>query len=192
MENKNMNNTKKIEITEIDMDSLGEAILACVANTKRNCKSINTQITKMATMSFVPWTSANEQYDNIVEKMAVKSELINLCREFKKWGRGLSEQRKKFFIAYFVQKDKHLCTELGSSANYHKVNILPMARSFANYLELNTDLKPVELLKNPFVYRFYVNTLTQNESFSRRGNWVNKGGQAYDCATNERCYSSCL
>ena len=184
MGNKKLNN---IDVNKIDLDSFGEALLLCVANTKRNCKNINTQVAYMASIAFVPWVSTNEQYDAVVNKMLIKSELINLYKLFIDWSKGISDKQKRLYMAYFIKKDKNLCRKIAND-NYHKRGILTMASSFMVYLKNMTDIDEKELINNPFIYKAYANIIENNESFQKRGFWKNKGGHVYDNSANERCY----
>lgn len=172
MENRNLKHiTTNIDMDKIDFDSFGEGLLACVASTKHNCKLINRQVKHLATVAFVPWVSTMEQYDNVIDYVITKAELVELYKLFLNWSKGLDDRKKKLFVAYFVKKDRYLCVKVTKCEHYHKKYVLPISRSFMDYINKVSNIDIDALMKNPFVYGFYKDTLIKNEGFKKRGRW---------------------
>ena len=195
MGNKNLKrDIKNFNVNNIDEDTFGESLFACIANTKNNCKRLNSKVRKMASVYFIPWVNTTEQYDEIMETMAVKAELVTLYKLFVDWSKRLDEKKKKLFVAYYIKNDKYLARKIANMADYRLRILLPMARSFMEYLEKKANLTKEELIRNPFVYRFYIAALSINLGVKkRRRRLFNKGGQnIYDDSTDERCYYPCV
>lgn len=189
MEKKKLNNAKNINLNKIDMDTFGESLLLCAPHVKTFCQYIDEKILRMANTPFIPYVSAAEQYEKVIESMMVKRELITFFKIFKKWYLGLSTQKRKLYIMYFVKKEGLTWDD----KPYRKDRaIMPMIRSFVTYLKATTEFDERELVRNPYIYGTYRDTLKNNKAAKKRGLAAKKGGTGHDNSANERCHCCCL
>lgn len=168
MKNKNLKYIKDIDMGKVDFDSFNESLLANVLQVKKNCRRIDTQINCLASVSFIPWFATMNHYEAIMEKMAIKKEILDIRDTFVYWYRKLSDKEKKLFTAYFVMKDVRLCKQITNNSNYYTQKILPLARSFMRSVKAISNYDEEELIKNPFIYNSYISTLRKNESYKKK------------------------
>ena len=183
---------KKIDMSRIDTDSFAESILSCVTRAKDICTSIDSRIHDTAIIAYIPYTTAFDQCNEIIEHIWTKKEIIRMYKIFKEWYAGLDYKKKYVYQAYRVREKKTACQDLTEASCYKDKIILPFARAFLKHLEvmLNYDVK--ELIKNPFVYSTYAFIYHRNKIYKKRGFWESKGGYRRDYSTNERCHCCCL
>lgn len=162
-------NTKKINVKKIDMDRLSESLFICVADAKKNCKAIDEAVMKMTTLSFVPWINTVDQYAEVIEKIAIKHQLMTVYKLFVQWAKKLTDKQKRCYIAYFVKKDKALCAKVAKTSHYYKQYILPMERSFIKHFFFSTNMDKEQLISNPFVNAAYMTPLKgkRNRKFNK-------------------------
>ena len=180
-----MNKVKMIDINKMDMDTFGESLLLCAPHVKTFCQYIDDKILKMANTPFIPYVSAVEQYDKIIESIMVKKELIAFFKIFKKWYLGLNMQKRKIYKSYFVKKEG----ETYDCKSYRKSRtIMSMVHSFLAYIKVSTEYDERELVRNPYIYGTYKETLRKNKAARKRGYAAKKGGNDHDDTANERCH----
>ena len=184
----NKRNLKNINVNKIDADSFGESLLFCAPQAKDFCRYIDIKIARMAHVSFIPWTSAGYQYDQIIDSIYDKTQLINLYNIFVDWYKRLDEKQKRLYKAYFIRKSGKIYQEI-MQKNYRKDRfIIPMIHSFINYIQIKLDFEARELIKNPYIYSTYIKVRKNNKKALRK----NKGGSRHDNSANERCDCCCL
>ena len=179
MKNKHIKHVKNIDIDKIDFDSYCESLLSGVTKIKEKCECIDTQIDRISTISFIPWFSTMKHYDVVIERMAIKNELLRVYKSFIKWFKGLNKMQKKLYVAYFIKQDYKLCNDIGH-AHYYEKFILPMSKNFMKYITLISNFNEEELIENPFIYESYVFTLRKNKKRKKRGFGLEKERKAYD------------
>lgn len=160
-------NLKTIDMDEINIDYLGEGLLSGVLKAKNDVRHIESQISRIS-LSFVPYDYIIDCYDSILNKMAIKNEIIEICKLFKKWYSHLDERRQKIYVAYFVKHDIKACLKIARNTRYYTKYILPMGRSFLGYVKIMSDFDEKTLIKNPYIYNSYVSMLLKHTRLNRK------------------------
>ena len=159
-------NTKNVDMSEINQDYLCEGLLGGVRQIGIICDYIDFQINRMSLAftqydytlfrimgySLTPFSSAMKHYEAVIEEMNIKNELIEIYQLYNKWFKKLSDKRKKVYTDYFIRH-----------TGYDKRVVMSMARSFLKYVKINTGMTTEELIKNPYIYKFYVDTANKYE-----------------------------
>ena len=181
-------NVSNVEMNQINYDFFCESLLTSIPKIEETCKRIDASIKRMCkTMppysyrlframgySVPPYGAALEYYDAVIEEINYKRDLVDIYSLFMKWYGKLSDRDKNIYVKYFIH-DKYCRLKV----------ISDMVHSFEVYLQLNSDLKIKNLMKNPYLYKNYISTLEK----SKRINKPNRKENDHDSTTNEKCYS---
>ena len=174
-------NPINIDENQIDTVSLYESLLRCLSEESEFiCNYIDREINDIAFMPYSLGRRAIEQYDTVLELTNAKVQIINLYVLFGRWYKALDDKRKKLYVKYFVKQDGKLCEKA-----------IKMIESFKTYITVMSEYEKTELIKNPFIYDWYLATLRKNEHHRKNG-LKNKGGNKSDCTANEGCDCQCV
>ena len=177
-----INEKVDVDMNVIDMDSFGETLLRCIPKIEDFCKTIDSQVYKMATIPFIPYVNTTEQCDYIIDSIKIKSELVNLHKTFSYWYDLLTYKNKQLFVAYFINRDVNVYKQKDRAAR-------PLIRAFMRFLHIMMKSEELKLIKNPYIYNTYVSVLEYNTSKKKGGFGAKKGGTCHDGSTNEKRYS---
>lgn len=172
---------ENIDLNAIDTDSLGESLLASIPRIKRECNNIDYKLASIARIPHVREMNALEHCEVIIDLSNIKTRLMNLYNAFMDWSKGLSDQCKQLYIAYFIKRDKHLCKQIAKGSHYKDRYIMSMARNFVSYIERNIDFNKAEYLTYPFIHGLYNVTCNANSK-----TLSNKGVKNHDYSGNEK------
>lgn len=171
MENRKLKyELKNFDMDSLELDTFGESLLLCIPRIKKICKHIDNQVHDMAVTAFIPYMTAMDQYNAIIDNMLLKSELMNLYRLCVEWYRELSDDYKKIFKAYFIKHQRKSSIDIMAQRTVCRA-IDKMTRSFVEYLRTMLDGNEKELIKNPFIYKIYITRLKSKENYKYRGRW---------------------
>ena len=163
MENKKLNELMK-KINEVNADVLGEALLYCAPRTKEFCIYIDAKINKMASISHIPYVTALEQYNEIIDSIVTKKQLINLYHLFFKWYGALDKKAQKHYKCYFITKNKRIINK----SHYKERYIVPMCHSFIRYVQVMSDMSDLDWVHNPYIYGSYRHALSKYNNAKKR------------------------
>ena len=187
MENRNLKiNIKDIDMGTIDEESFGESLLACFPKIDEFCESIDSKINFMAMISFIPYSNSMAQYNDIIENMEIKNQLLELRRTVKLWSKGLTSKQKKLYHEYFVKNNTRKYQQERRYEYRRNLDILPMVRQFMWHLRLVSICDEKSLIKNPYIYRMYSIIKRRNEHIRNCGFAYKKGERNHDSSTNEK------
>ena len=187
MENKYLNNG-----TNLNMDAFGEGLLRCVANAEDYCANLDKKIHHLTHMAFIPYVSAAEQYDKIINEMCLKGDIISLYKTFVKWFKSLEKKQRQMIKSYFFDEDARSCRENSLTLFRKDRQVLRACRSFVTYLDAIGYATPEELMEHPFVRRMYNEVIRLNKIYKKRGFASKKGGMKHDHTANEGCNCGCV
>ena len=183
MEKRQLNNVKNL-----DMDAFGESLLRCVANAKDYCANLDKKIHYLTHMAFIPYVSAAEQYDKIIEEMCLKGDIISLYKTFARWLKGLDKKQRQLIKTYFFDEDAKTCKEISHTLFRKDRQVLRSVRSFMTYLDAVGFPGAEELMEHPFIRRMYNEVIRLNKIYKRRGFASRKGDTKHDNTTDEGCH----
>ena len=187
MENKKVNYGMENGI-KIDADSFGESLLMCAVQAEELCGYIDDRVKRLATTAFIPYVSAMEQYESVIEEIGVKAEIIELYKVFTSWVKCLDIKQKRLVKAYFVTCTKQTCYVLTNGKYRKDRHILPIIRSFLRYADLVGNFDVKSLINNRFVRNTYNNVVHRNRATNKyKSMRVYKGRNRHDHSTNEGC-----
>ena len=156
--NKLKNEIKNFDIKSVDNETFGKSLLMCVPKIKYICAHLDAKIYGTALTSYAPYVSTMDQYDDIIENIVIKKQLLIVYQVFKEWYNGLSANEKTFYKYHFVKRDRSICADAAKNSKFRlDLHMGPMIRSFMDCLRVELNFKERELLRNPFIYQTYMN-----------------------------------
>ena len=187
MENKKLKNEiKNFDITTVDTETFGESLLGIVPKIKKICKHLDEQVYKTALISYMPFVTVTEQFDEIMDKIFIKSELMTLYKVTAKWYSGLTDKQKKFYRYYFVKRDERTSRKILKNSQFRVRYLSPMIRSYMDRVRKEFRFNELNLLRNPYIYKSYIKVSNMTD--------INggKGGRKHDNTANERRNCQCV
>lgn len=174
-----LNELVDVDINTIDMDSFGESLLWLIPSIEDLVDMIDQQVVKMANIRYMPYVTAEEQCEYVINSICVKNDLVNVYNVFKYWYARISEKNRELLRAYFTAKNNSI---------YYRKNkcIIPLIRAFVTYLRIMLDGHERELIKNPYIYDIYIETLAYNQTMSDKKSYVKNKGVRHDCIANAK------
>lgn len=174
-----LNELVDVDMKDIDMDTFGESLLWLVPSIEGLVDMIENQVIKMANIRYMPYVTAEEQCEYVINSICVKNDLVNVYNVFKYWHERLNNEHKQLYDAYFVWKNVSVYKRKSRT-------ITPLIRTFVRYLNIMFDAKATELIKNPYIYDIYIDTLAYNQSMKNRGFATRNKGVRHDCTANAK------
>lgn len=177
-----LNELVDADLNNLDMDSFGESLLWLIPSIEGLVDMIDDQVVKMANIRYMPYVTAEEQCEYVINSICVKNDLVNVYNVFTYWYGRLNDKNKELFDAYFKAKNVRVykCKD-----RYIK----PLIRAFVTYLRIMLDGHERELIKNPYINSIYIETLTYNQSMIDRKIWTKNKGVRHDCTANAKRHS---
>lgn len=174
-----LNELVDVDMKDIDMDTFGESLLWLVPSIEGLVDMIENQVIKMANIRYMPYVTAEEQCEYVINSICVKNDLVNVYNVFKYWHERLNDEHKQLYDAYFVWKNVSVYKRKSRT-------ITPLVRTFMRYLHIMLDGHERELIKNPYIHSIYVETLAYNQSMKNRGFAIRNKGVRHDCTANAK------
>ena len=177
--NNNINNM-------INADAFGESLITCAVQAQELCSYIDDKVKRLTATSFIPYVSAAEQYERVIDQIVMKAELIDLYKAFVEWTEYLSAKQKQIVKMYFVTC-KHKTYKVTASGKYRQdKTILPVVRAFLRYLDVAGEFDAKSLINNKFVYNVYHNIMHRSKLTKKCPMVIRRGKKYNDNPTNER------